>query len=186
MHAHLLPRALFVGGAALIAAVAVSLGTLPLHAAPPPAPATQPAAWIASIGKEVLRLKAEGVQIYTAEPDASGKLGWKFKAPEAVMKDEKGEKAGTHYAGPTWEHADGSKVVCVKVAERPSPNASSVPELQLKAKSHAGTGVMTAVIFVERLNTKGGKAPAITPDAKPGDELRVPYTAEYVFYNANP
>jgi hypothetical protein len=152
-------------------------------------PATTAAAaseWGTPVGKEVLRLKAEGVQIYSAEADANGKLAWKLKAPEAILRDEKGEKAATHYAGPTWEGVDGSKVVGAKVAQRPSRNAGAIPELQLKAASHAGAGIMSTVVFVERINTKGGKAPDITSEVKPGDEVRVPYTAEYVFYAPNP
>jgi hypothetical protein len=151
------------------------------------APATMPGSeWGTPVGKEVLRLKAEGVQIYSAEADGKGKLAWKLKAPDAILRDEKGEKAATHYAGPTWEHVDGSKVVGMKVAQRPSPNAGAIPELQLNAASHAGAGIMSTVVFVERIHTKGGQAPPITSEVKPGDEVRVPYTAEYVFYAVNP
>jgi hypothetical protein len=179
----------------LLGTVALTLGspgcadkTSPNIAQPQPAaPATRPGSeWGAPVGKEVLRLKAEGVQIYSAEADGNGKLAWNLKAPDAILRDEKGEKAATHYAGPTWEGVDGSKVVGAKVAQRSSPNADAVPELQLKASSHAGAGIMASVVFVERINTKGGKAPDITSAVKPGDEVRVPYTAEYVFYAVNP
>jgi hypothetical protein len=39
------------------------------------------------------------------------------------------------------------------------------------------------VTFIQRLNTAGGLAPA-TAGAAIGQEARVPYTADYLFYDA--
>lgn len=155
--------------------------------APTPAPQTRPdtGAWPKPEAKEVLRVKAKGVQIYKATAGPDG-LKWTFAGPEAELTDEKGQPAGKHYkgdAGPVWEHLDGSKVTGKKLAERPSPNADAVPELRLEAKSIGGKGVLSDVDLVERLNTTGGKPPPDANGAKAGEELRVPYTAEYVFYS---
>ncbi len=38
------------------------------------------------------------------------KYEWVFKAPEASLMDDQGKIIGKHYAGPTWESSDGSKV----------------------------------------------------------------------------
>jgi hypothetical protein len=41
--------------------------------------------------------------------DGSG-FAWTLLAPEAFLFDRAGRKIGSHYAGPTWETFDGSKV----------------------------------------------------------------------------
>ncbi|MDB5171984.1 MAG: hypothetical protein JWN51_757 [Phycisphaerales bacterium] len=153
-----------------------------------PAPATEAAPVVRGVpanlrvdGPEILAVHAQGAQIYTCQPDAAGKLAWKLKAPDATFTGGAGVK-GKHYAGPTWEcTTDGSKVVARKVADHPSPAPDSVPWLLLEATTHSGSGILSQVIFIQRINTIGGKAPPVA-DAKPGDETRVPYTADYVFY----
>ena len=71
---------------------------------------------------EVLSLEtqATGVQIYecNASKDVPTRFEWVFKAPEADLFDEAGNKIGKHYAGPTWESNDGSKVVGEVKAQR--------------------------------------------------------------------
>jgi len=48
---------------------------------------------------------------------------------------------------------------------------------------HAGSGVLSPVTSIQRVNTKGGKAPATGCDAASANkELRVPYSADYLFY----
>ena len=42
---------------------------------------------------------------------------------------------------------------------------------------------MIEVTFIQRINTTGGTAPPIS-DAKPGDEVLIPYSADYIFYGA--
>jgi hypothetical protein len=139
-------------------------------------------------GPVIARVKATGVQVYVCKADAGGKLAWVLKGPEAKFTGENGLK-GTHYAGPggptepTWESTvDGSKVVGSKNAEHASPDADAVPWLRLVAANHDGVGVFARVTFIQRINTTGGKAPPTTGTAKAGDEIRVAYTAEYVFY----
>src|SRR4051794_16116861 len=60
-----------------------------------------------------LKVLAKGVQIYTCTASTTnpGGFEWVFKAPQADLFDEHGGTVGKHYAGPTWEAADGSKVV---------------------------------------------------------------------------
>ncbi len=129
-------------------------------------------------GPRIAWVHAKGVQIYVCSADASGKLSWTLKAPEATFEDENGLH-GKHYAGPTWEVADGSKVVGKKDAESPAEGA--IPWLLLEAKSHEGNGLLSAVTYIQRISTTGGKAPPVK-DAKAGDEARIDYTADYVFY----
>lgn len=119
---------------------------------------------------------AKGVQIYVC----TAANAWGFKAPEAQLTDAKGTLFAMHYAGPTWEAADGSKIVGKMIANDPAPTAGAVPWLLLSAQS-SGQGVLAGVRFVQRLKTVGGAGPTGTC-ATPGEEQRAPYTAEYVFF----
>jgi hypothetical protein len=134
--------------------------------------------------KLALELHATGVQIYTcqASKDDATKFEWAFKAPDAQLT-EKGKPAGKHYAGPTWEATDGSKVIGKLEQKVDAPGAADIPWLLLSAKSHEGSGRFEKVSFVQRVDTKGGKAPAAGADAAHvGQEQRVQYTATYLFY----
>ncbi len=128
------------------------------------------------------RWHAEGVQIYVCTAGASG-ASWVFKAPDANLYRE-GRLVGAHYAGPTWEALDGSTVVGAKLAAA-TVDPTAVPWLLLKAASHTGTGRMSAVTYVQRLETTGGLAPAAGCDGTAiGAVANVPYTASYYFYRA--
>ena len=110
--------------------------------------------------------------------------GWTFVAPEATLYADAGHHGviGTHYAGPTWESASGSTVVG-EVEKRCTPDPDAIPWLRLKAKTSEGPGIFDGVTYIQRVNTVGGKAPAEPGDYE-GEEVRVPYAAEYYFYRA--
>lgn len=128
---------------------------------------------------------ASGVQIYdcAAKADGSGPA-WTFRAPEATLADRRSNALGKHYAGPTWEALDGSRVVGEVAARAPSPTpATAIPWLLLTAKSSSGNGVLTGVRSIQRLDTGGGVEPAEPCNAdKLGQQARVAYTAAYYFY----
>lgn len=134
-----------------------------------------------------LELKATGVQIYrcaTAKDDTS-KFEWQFVAPEADLFDQGGQKIGWHYAGPSWESTDGSKVVGTVQAQNTGPDANAITWLLLSAKSNSGTGVFGRTQSIQRLQTVGGKAPADGCNQTAlGKEARMPYRAIYRFYTA--
>jgi hypothetical protein len=133
----------------------------------------------------VATFEAKGKQIYKASLKGD-QLGWGRSVPKATLYDSKGKKAGTHYAGPTWEAEDGSKLVLddkTKVKGAPSRDPKvDVPLLRLEVKAKGKVGVLNSVGYVLRLNTRGGLPPrGLTPeDIK--SEIEVPYTATYVFY----
>lgn len=135
-------------------------------------------------------LRATGVQIYTcaARKDDAAKFEWTLVAPEAELFDAAGKKFGKHYAGPTWEAADGSKVVGELKARDDGPDANAIPWLLLGAKSTAGNGALSKTTSIQRLRTVGGKAPSTgcAQAADAGKEVRVPYQATYYFYTAKP
>ena len=132
-----------------------------------------------------IQVHASGMQIYECQPgkDDPTRLVWTLRAPEAELFDATGRVAGKHYAGPTWEANDGSKVVGEVVARDNGPDPTAIPWLLLRATSVAGSGVLEQTQSIQRLHTFGGKAPAegCSPTQK-GTQLRVPYAADYLFY----
>ena len=123
---------------------------------------------------------AVDVQIY-----AWNGTSWVFQSPEAVLFADAGTHGavGIHYGGPTWESESGSKVLGAAIANAPSPNASSVPWLLVRAVQTEGPGIFDRTSYIQRVNAMGGKAPN-SPGTSLGEVTRVPYTAEYYFYTA--
>ncbi len=142
------------------------------------------------------KFNASGVQIYRCapEPKVVSDYGstfeppdhyvWTLVAPEALLLDESGKVAGHHYAGPTWEANDGSKIVGKVVAKAAAPDEASIPWVLLSATVVQRGDGFGKVAFVQRLHTNGGSAPATgcSRDAA-NAEVRVPYTADYYFYS---
>jgi len=135
-----------------------------------------------------LEARASGVQIYDCKPkqDDPTSFEWALRAPEAELFDASGRKIGKHYAGPTWEANDGSKVVGEIKARADAPDADAIPWLLLTAKSTSGSGVLASTLSIQRVQTAGGKAPASgCGRAQAQQEVRVPYTAMYYFFVDN-
>jgi len=155
-----------------------------------PPHATIPDAIAAPAGQVIaLEAMAAGVQIYecTKSSDDPARFQWVLKAPEADLYDAGGGKIGRHYAGPTWEATDGSKVLGEVKAQFTNLNPVAIPWLLLSAKSNSGKGVFAKTVSIQRINTKGGKVPTTECNqALSGKLSRVSYTATYNFYNAKP
>ncbi|HET7363715.1 MAG TPA: DUF3455 domain-containing protein [Burkholderiales bacterium] len=130
----------------------------------------------------LLKALADGVQNYVCSEGKSG-LEWTFKGPQAQLTDETGRAIGKHYAGPTWEAPDGSKVVGRLVSSADSESRDAIPQLLLASTQNAGSGVFANVKSVQRLNTTGGLAPKepCKPDQL-GRLVQSPYKAVYYFY----
>jgi len=166
-----------VFGCAVLLAAASMILALPAAAQQVP-PQLQPPA----NEKLLLQVHAKGDQVYTCKGDA-GQFTWALKAPDAQLFDKDGKLFGKHFAGPSWEASDGSRVTGKAVANAPSPDADSIPWLLVNIVGHEGSGVLSRATSIQRLNTKGGKAPASGCDAaNVGKELRVAYSADYLFY----
>ncbi|HWY05561.1 MAG TPA: DUF3455 domain-containing protein [Candidatus Acidoferrales bacterium] len=130
----------------------------------------------------LLQVHAKGDQVYACM-SAPAQYAWTLKAPDAQLFDKDGKLFGKHFAGPSWEANDGSRVTGKAVANAPSPDADSIPWLLVNIVSHDGNGVLSRATTIQRINTKGGKAPASGCDAShAGQEVRVPYSADYLFY----
>jgi Protein of unknown function (DUF3455) len=126
----------------------------------------------------VLSVHAEGAQVYECKAGTDGKSAWAFREPIATLIVD-GKTIGRHYAGPNWEHSDGSSVVGKAIGNAPGTTASDIPWLKLEVTSKRGSGVLSGVTTVQRINTQGGKLEG--PCDKAGSFKSAPYAADYVF-----
>lgn len=133
--------------------------------------------------KPVLSLKGVGLLTYECRKStAPGGAAWVFAGPDAALQNSSGTRVGKYYGGPTWEHNDGSKITGKQLAV--APGAAGAIPLQLVQTSPAtGSGAMSGVTYIQRVNTVGGVAPS-SPCAAGniGAKQTVGYSADYVFY----
>jgi hypothetical protein len=146
--------------------------------AAPPALAQTPAAIAAPGEATIATFHAEGAQVYECKAGADGKLAWAFREPIATLLLN-GKTVGRHYAGPNWEHIDGSAVVGKVVANAPGKTASDIPWLKLEAASRRGQGTLSGTSTIQRINTEGGVFSGSCDKA--GALHSAPYAADYVF-----
>jgi Protein of unknown function (DUF3455) len=126
----------------------------------------------------VLSVYAEGAQVYECKAGDDGKLTWAFREPIATLLAD-GKTVGRHYAGPNWELSDGSAVVGKVAASVPGAAPNDIPWLKLDVVSKRGSGILSGVTTVQRINTKGGKLDGTCDKA--GNFSSAPYSADYVF-----
>lgn len=158
------------------------LACLSLSLSPLPAAAAELPDTIAAPGEKLVAvMQAVGSQVYECKADpAVGTLAWQFREPIATLFIA-GKTVGRHYAGPNWELVDGSAVTGKVAASAPAADPADVPLLRLDASGHRGTGRLSDVTTIQRINTKGGTASG--PCSKAGAFLSVPYTADYAFFS---
>jgi hypothetical protein len=155
----------------LIAVALIAYSILLLQGKPAPSSVEPPAG-----AQLLLEAAGEGSQVYTCTDGH-----WTLKAPDAKLLDGQGRVIGTHFAGPTWRLMDGSEIKGKAIANRPAPDASSVPWLLLQAVDGSGSGKLANVVYIRRTETQGGAAGS--SPCTSGEE-RVPYKATYSFYTA--
>jgi hypothetical protein len=126
----------------------------------------------------VLTVHAEGAQVYECKAGTDGKSNWAFREPIATLLED-GKTVGRHYAGPNWEHSDGSAVVGKVAATVPGATPNDIPWLKLEVISRRGSGILTDVATVQRIDTRGGMLAGGCD--KVGAFSSVPYSADYVF-----
>lgn len=149
-------------------------------------PANEPAGNI-----RVATYYAEGVQKYKAQVKAGSdpvQYEWVFVAPKATLYNSNNIRMGTHGAGPHWRLSSTDSIWAQAYAPAktaPSSDPSSIDWLLLKTKTGTTpTGIFTDVLYIQRIATSGGKAPAIAP-VKLSDTVDVKYTAVYRFTKKN-
>ena len=178
------PRRLRRAAGALLAAVAVASGAAAAQAAEPGIPTD---IQVPAGHKVFLEAYAEGVQIYECVAIGDG-YGWGPATPRADLFGRNGKLLGTHYAGPTWEARDGSKVVARRDTGV-TVDPTAIPWLRLSTVS-VSTGSdgdrLTKTRFIQRIETTGGLPPAAADctAASAGTKTEIGYTATYRFWKA--
>jgi hypothetical protein len=118
-----------------------------------------------------------------AKAAMAGQYEWVFVGPDAALMDRKGSMVGKYYGPPaTWESRDGSKLTGAQVAVAPA-QPGSIPLQLVKANPAMGMGAMNGVTYIQRVQTKGGVAPAMAcgMDTMGRKEI-VKYQADYIFW----
>jgi hypothetical protein len=158
--------------------LAESINTFPLNAdVEIPAQIRAP-----SSSTPILLTHAQGDQIYQCTL-SEGSYAWKIEAPDAKLLDEDGRVVGNHYTGPVWEYKEGSRVEGRIISRLEVAPETSISWLLVKVVAHNGKGVFSSVSYINRINTHGGLPPLSGCDGNHlGSEKRIPYTADYVFY----
>jgi hypothetical protein len=153
----------------------IILAALDIHAA---GAQTLPAGIDAPGETAVVKVYAEGAQVYECKADQAGKLAWQFREPVATLLLD-GKTVGRHYAGPHWEMSDGS-IIQGKVAGRaPGATVADIPWLKLDVSAQRGQGQLTGITTIQRINTKGGVLEGACDKA--GAFRSVAYSTDYVF-----
>ena len=123
----------------------------------------------------------------SARKDMAGQYEWVFVGPDAKLNDRGGKQVGKYYGPPaTWESMDGSRLTAVQVAVAPNTGmAGSIPLQLVKANPAMGAGAMQGVTYIQRVDTRGGVAPAMPCTAgNINSKQIVKYQADYIFYKA--
>src|SRR5258708_12421318 len=115
----------------------------------------------------VVTLHAEGGEVYEGKAGSDGKLGGAFREPIATLLLD-GKTVGRHYAGPNWEHVDGSAVVGKAVANVAGKTPSDIPWLKLEATAHRGPGLLSGLTTLHPTNTQAAAPP------RPSDQPATP------------
>nr|WP_315489224.1 DUF3455 domain-containing protein [uncultured Rhodoferax sp.] len=120
-----------------------------------------------------------------AKKDMADQFEWVFVGPNAKLNDRSGKQVGKYYGPPaTWENMDGSKLTGAQVAVSPSA-PGNIPNQLVKANPAMGSGTMTGVTYIQRVNTMGGVAPSMACTASNmGSKQIVKYQSDYIFYKA--
>ena len=163
-----------IGMNVLFFAVIAAVSAAPLSATK----ADVPAAIAAPDEAVITTVHAEGAQVYECKADSGGKLVWQFREPIATLLLD-GKTVGRHFAGPTWELADGSAATAKLAGRAPGATAKDIPLLKLAVTSHRDVGQLAAVTSIQRLNTEGGTLEGSCEKA--GALMSVPYKADYTF-----
>jgi len=126
----------------------------------------------------VVTFYATGAQVYECKAGADGKLAWAFREPIATLLLD-GKTVGRHYAGPNWDHMDGSGVTGKVAGNAPGKTSNDIPWLKLEVTAKRGNGVLSNVTTIQRINTVGGVFSGACDKA--GTFHSAPYSTDYVF-----
>ena len=137
-----------------------------------------PAALAVPGGKVLATVAAVGTQNYECVRVPKGQLAWSFREPVATFVMD-GKPAGRHFAGPTWEFTDGSRLTARVVEKTAGKAANDIPWLKLAVVEKAKKGPASGTKWVLRIDTEGGALAGPCPTEK--ERRAEAYKATYVF-----
>ena len=148
---------------------------------------------------------AVGTQNYVCLPQGAG-FAFKLFTPQATLFSDSGKQIITHFFSPnpeedgtiraTWESSKDSSMVWAQVITGDASTDANFVELGAVAwlkltragaqEGPTGGDKLTSTTFIQRVNTHGGLAPATgcSSAADVGRLAFMPYTADYIFYEA--
>ncbi|MEQ1739980.1 MAG: DUF3455 domain-containing protein [Methyloglobulus sp.] len=131
-----------------------------------------------------LNVHGKGDQIFYCAL-STGVYSWIWQAPDAKLYDAQNKAlVGSHGAGPSWLHTDGSSVKAKVIQKTDAPDKASAPWLLLEVTEGKGDGLLAHASYIQRINTQGGLSPISSCDANHlGTEKRMAYEADYIFYS---
>jgi len=154
-------------------------------------------------GNEAFRVgHAFGTQNYVCLPaDSIGHVAFTLFTPEATLLGEQDEQLTTHFFSPnpdeggvvraTWEDSVDTSFVWARALAQATVDPKAITWVKLETAGTAvgptGGDTLAKTTFVQRVNTRGGLAPA-TGCSLPtdiGTKRFVPYKADYFFYKQN-
>ena len=163
---------------------------------PPPVP---PGLEVPAPNQAFLLGRGVGTQNYVCQPlNQLGRVGWVLFTPQATLFDDQEGQLTSHFFSPnpneagvvraTWRDSRDSSTVWARATASATvdPHAIAWVLLQVVGTQVGPTGgdTFTETTFIQRLNTRGGLAPATGCDvlSDAGHKAFVPYTADYFFY----
>jgi len=129
---------------------------------------------------EVLRLHGQGAQIFRCDLTDGGPR-WVYRQPEAELSGADGKLLVRHGANLSFEHVDGSRLIGEIIDHVPAPDDNALPWILVSTRSF-GSGALSGVTHVQRIDTAGGMPPPQCTAAQAGQVLRVPFSADFVFF----
>ena len=166
---------------------------------PPPVP---PGLEVLPPNEAFLLGRGVGTQNYQCQPTGPlGRVGWVLFTPQATLFDDQGEQLTTHFFSPnpdenlvrvTWQDSRDTSTVWAKATASATVDPKAVPWLKLEVVATrvgpTGGDALTGTTFLQRLNTRGGLAPATGCDvlSDVGHKAFIPYSADYFFYRKAP
>jgi hypothetical protein len=148
-----------------------------------------------------LQAHAYGTQNYMCLPKGST-LEWTPVGPQATLYTQDIQQVTTHFLSrnpeeggttrPTWHHSRDSSTIWAEPIETSidpefvAPDAIAWLKLRVvgRADGPLANGVLTKTMFIQRINTVGGKAPATgcSDWGQVGNRQFVPYETDYIFF----
>jgi hypothetical protein len=191
-----IPRIAWVASVALAFTLALPQTARAQTVIPPPVP---PGLEVLAPSEAFLLGRGVGTQNYECQPTSPlGRVGWVLFTPQATLFDDDGGQLITHFSSPnpdegrlvrvSWQDSRDTSTVWAKAIASATVDPNAIPWVKLEVVGArlgpTGGDALTGTTFLQRLNTRGGLAPATGCDvlSDVGHKAFIPYTADYFFY----